>query len=200
VYPSKTTTYTLTAEGDDGDTITATATVNIVTEEPEIVSFDADPYVIMAENTSTLTWEVKGASTVNITSFEYVDAEYIESGAEEVSPATTTKYTLTATNALGTVTDTVSITVNDGKPVIESFTVYPVTITDEQTVYLSWVVWGAETITIENVSSGESSDWDGEGYAEYSVDDWAKKTTTYRLTASNDYGEDTREVTVTLEY
>jgi uncharacterized membrane-anchored protein len=200
VYPSKTTTYTLTAEGDDGDTVTATVTVNIVTEEPEITSFDANPMVIMTGDTSVLTWKVEGASTVNITSIDYVDAEYIESGTEEVSPTSTTKYMLTATNGLGTVTDTVTVTVNDGEPVIESFSVYPAYITDQESVYLSWVVWGAETITIENVTTGESSDWDGEGYAEYSVEDWAKETTTFRLTASNEYGDSTAETTVTLEY
>jgi hypothetical protein len=197
VHPTTTTTYKLTVEGNYGDTTTATVTVNVATEEPEIVSFKAEPGAIIEGGTSILTWEVTDATTVSINqNINYVDPT---SGSKEVSPTTTTTYTLTATNGLGTVTDTVTVTVNEGEPVINSFTSTPDTVEGSGSIVLTWDVSGADTIRIENITSGGFMDYNGQDYAKHSDGDYISITTIYRLTATNLYGQVTEEITVTVE-
>jgi len=76
---------------------------------PVITSFLADPQVIDAGGTSTLTWEVSDATTVTINPGVGSVALI---GTFVVSPEETTIYTLTASNASGNVTANVNVTVS----------------------------------------------------------------------------------------
>jgi len=76
---------------------------------PVITSFLADPQVIDAGGTSTLTWEVSDATTVTISPGVGSVALI---GTFVVSPEETTTYTLTASNAAGNVTANVNVTVS----------------------------------------------------------------------------------------
>jgi len=76
---------------------------------PLITSFLADPQVIDAGGTSTLTWEVSDATTVTISPGVGSVALI---GTFVVSPIETTTYTLTASNIAGNVTANVNVTVS----------------------------------------------------------------------------------------
>ena len=109
VFPSTTTTYTLTAT-NDADSVTATAQVVVTTEVrlPTIDSFIATPGTITSGESSTLSWSVSDATTVNI---DQGIGDVALTGSWELSPTTTTTYTLTATNDDGSVTATAQVVV-----------------------------------------------------------------------------------------
>jgi len=107
--PSATTTYTLTATNGAG---TTSKTVTVVTHDvPGIASFVATPSTIDAGGTSTLTWS--GGNFDSISIDHGVGDVTNVSGAVgvSVSPAETTTYVMTASNAYGTVRKTATVTV-----------------------------------------------------------------------------------------
>jgi hypothetical protein len=110
VFPTTTTTYTLTAIGFEG-TSTAQVTVNVL-EVPKILSFTAIPSNISAGESSTLSWSVTGVTFATIDPVGSVFAE----GSLNVLPLKTTVYRLTATNAAGTATATVTVSVGPQPP------------------------------------------------------------------------------------
>jgi hypothetical protein len=78
---------------------TTNPTPQVVTP-PVIVAFNNNPSTINSGDTSTLLWNVTGADTVSIDQgIGMVNA----AGTREVSPATSTVYTINATNSAGTV-------------------------------------------------------------------------------------------------
>ncbi|MBA7643343.1 hypothetical protein ES703_51068 [subsurface metagenome] len=78
---------------------------------PVINSFTASPGNITLGASSTLSWGVSGATTVSINQGV---GGVTPSGTRVVSPAATTTYTLTATNAAGSVTQPVQVVVSGG--------------------------------------------------------------------------------------
>ncbi len=81
-------------------------------EPPEIISLSADPATINAGDSSTLSWQVNGATSLSISPGVGV----VTGSSIEVSPANTTEYTLTATNAHGSDSDEVTVTVIEPPP------------------------------------------------------------------------------------
>jgi hypothetical protein len=75
---------------------------------PNIVAFSATPNEISAGESATLLWNVTGVTTVSI---DQGIGDVPAAGTKEVSPTTTTTYTLTATNTAGTITESTVITV-----------------------------------------------------------------------------------------
>lgn len=71
------------------------------------VSASLSPYVIGAGGSSVLRWDTSGASTVSVTGVPNPST----SGTANVSPTGTTTYTVTATNAQGSTTMAVTLTV-----------------------------------------------------------------------------------------
>jgi hypothetical protein len=125
VNPTATTTYVLTAAGQgQSATCNVTVTVNAVTTAPRIVRFSASPMEIEQGGRSTLSWTVENADTVRI---DPVVGTVAPTGTTEVTPAQTTTYTLTATNAFGQVSATQNVTVRlpPQGPTITSFTADP---------------------------------------------------------------------------
>jgi hypothetical protein len=113
VSPASTTTYKLTAHGTGGD---ATATVQVTVNPsgpsgtiPTINTFWADPPAITAGGSSTLRWEVSGATSVEI---DHGIGGVALSGSRSVNPASTTTYLLTAHGTGGNATATAVVTVN----------------------------------------------------------------------------------------
>jgi hypothetical protein len=121
VSPTQTITYTLTARNNVND-VTSTATVTVTPATgggppptaPVIASFTANPTNISAGQSSTLQWSVQNSTSVSISTIGTVPA----TGTHSVSPAVTTAYTLTATNATGSTTATATVTVGSGNPII----------------------------------------------------------------------------------
>lgn len=117
-----TTMYTLTATGAGGATTSAVITIQVTPASiPQVVVFSASPTTINAGQTSTLCWQVLGATTVNISNG--VGTGLSPTACQTVSPQTTTTYTLTASNASGQIQ--ASVTVNVGSTQILQFSANP---------------------------------------------------------------------------
>ncbi|HJU83328.1 MAG TPA: glycoside hydrolase family 44 protein [Holophagaceae bacterium] len=108
VTPAATTTYTLTASNAAGSA-TATATVTVALPKPLIASFTASPATIASGASATLAWSVSGATSLSL---DQGVGDVTGKTSIAVSPAATTAYTLTATNAAGAVTASATVTVS----------------------------------------------------------------------------------------
>ena len=183
--PTVTTTYTITATAG-ADTTTKTLTV-YVDAVPNITTFTASKTKVLANTAVTLSWTVDGASTLTLNPG---GIDVTGQTSKVVNPATTTTYTLVATNVSGSSQQSVTITVGVA-PVISSFVV-----TDPSPLYgaetsLSWNVPAATNISI-NQGIGAVPVPSG------SVSIVPLQTTTYTLTAVNDYGTTTANASITV--
>jgi hypothetical protein len=147
VSPSVTTTYVLTAtRGAQTATASATVTVNSASGLPQIVSFAANPATIDFGQSSTLSWVVGNATSVSISTIGTVGL----SGTHSVSPASTATYTITATNANGTVTANTILTVLTSVKIL-SFTATPPTVTSGAFAILVCQTAGASQVNVSGI-------------------------------------------------
>jgi hypothetical protein len=120
---------------------------------PAIVVFSNNPATINAGGTSTLLWNVTGATSVSI---DQGVGQVNVAGIKAVTPTATAIYTITATNSAGSVTKSVTTTVNSAPvvptptvglpPVIVIFSSNP---NSDGTSTLTWNVTGAMTVSID---------------------------------------------------
>ncbi len=82
-------------------------------EPPSVLLFTATPYEIISGAAATLKWNVQDATSVTI---DQGLGEVAADGSKELSPSKTTAYTLTATNAGGTVTKALVLYVTEPPP------------------------------------------------------------------------------------
>jgi hypothetical protein len=182
--------FSLTVTNTDG--LSSTATTSVTTTTPAqtaILQFTANPASITQGQSSTLTWVVQNATSVNISGIGSVNAN---SGSLSVSPTTTTTYTLTATGASGTATQSVTVSVGTGTaatPQILRFEGNPLTIAPGQSSTLSWATNGATSVSISGVGTVTPN-----GSTTVSP----TQTTTYTLTASNGSTSVTAPITITV--
>jgi hypothetical protein len=107
LQPPATTTYTLTATNSFGS-VTATAGATVNTPSPPVInSFIANPASIGPGVTPILYWNTSGAATVSI---DHAIGVFPGTYFVSINPPVATTYTLTATNVLGSVTATVTVT------------------------------------------------------------------------------------------
>ncbi len=165
---------------------------------PEITAFTATPPTISAGGSSTLEWTVTNASQVSLDSTPASSGLGVQTGNSlVVTPATTTKYTLTATGLGGTTTADVTVTVGTGvaKPVITAFTASPSDVATGSSSTLSWTVTG--TVTALSLGDGSANaPKDETGKTSDTVTPSAQ--TTYTLTATNNGGSTTATATVSV--
>jgi len=148
VTPVTTTTYTLTAtHGSQTATAQATVTVNSGSGLPVIVSFAANPTTIDYGKSSTLSWVVQNATTVTI---DNTIGTVGLTGSHAISPASTTTYTITASNANGSVSAQTKLTVI-GSVQILSFTATPSTVASGAVSVLVCQTSGAVDIKISGL-------------------------------------------------
>jgi hypothetical protein len=136
------------AEGESAPSTPATPATPATL--PIINKFSASPSSISAGKSSTLSWNVSGATSVSI---DGGVGSVAATGSTSVSPSATTNYILTATNAAGNMTATtqvaVSATLPSGLPVINSFSASPTSIVIGDSATLSWNVSGATSTAID---------------------------------------------------
>ncbi len=178
----QTNTFTLTATNDLGS-VQKTVTVNVEapTSPPTIQGFTASPSTLPIGGGQTkLQWSVQGATSL-----------FLDNGAGDVSNAnsyeaqlsTTTTYNLTATNALGSVSlpVTVTVTTPTAPPQISSFSASANNLPPGGgDVTLSWAETGAQQLSIDNGV--------GNVFGKNSVSVRVTQSTAYKLTADNVYG------------
>ena len=186
VKPTQTTTYTLTATSPDGHSVTSPVTVTVGPGSvPQVVTFAANPPTITAGQSSQLCWQVANATSISITG---IGNGLAANACQTVSPATTTTYTLTATNASGQIQ--ANATVNVGAVQIISFTSSPSFSISGQPVTLSWQTQNASSVVITgNGAPPQSLPANGTVVVAPDV------TTTYTLTA---YGVGGQTVSVSI--
>lgn len=107
VFPDVTTTYTVTVS-NPGNSIVDSITVTVVQTEPTI-DFTADPDLIQAGGSSTLTWSTENADTVTI---DQGIGDVDPHGSQVVFPSGTTTYTATASGPGGGVSAQATVTVD----------------------------------------------------------------------------------------
>ena len=185
VSPAATTTYTLTVTNTANTSVTSTVTVTVV-PAPSISSFTAAKTTITAGTSTTLT-----AVFVGTGSIDNSIGAVTSNTAVNISPAATTTYTLSVTNAAGAtaVTATVTVTVVP-PPAITSFVSGAPSITA-----------GTSTTLTAAFSGGTGSVNNGVGAVTTgtAVNISPAATTTYTLTVTNAAGTTvTATVTVTV--
>jgi len=161
---------------------------------PVINVFSATPANITAGSSATLSWQVTGASTVNISP---LIGNVALSGSTAVTPAAGTSYMLTATNGSVSVTAVAQVSVEAASPapsgsslpIIDSFVANPDSILIGGSSTLSWAVSNVISVTISPgigavAPTGNKSVSPG-------------TTTTYTLTATNNAGWRSKSITVT---
>ncbi len=112
VSPTQTTTYTATAVGTNGATVTAQTTVTLPAAGQVAVSLKASPPAVGKGQSTTLQWITANATSLTIDNG--VTVSNAASGTATVSPAASTTYTATATDASGhTATQQATVTVVD---------------------------------------------------------------------------------------
>lgn len=161
--------------------------------EPVINNFAALPTEITEGEFSTLSWVTEGALSVTLSGLGEVPSE----GSLVVAPKETTTYTLTATNDVGTVESSITITVNpivieepeETEPVVGFFSAAPETIDEGDFTTLSWSTEGADSVTISGLGSVAANG---------SLILSPTETTSYTLTATNETGTVESTVTVTV--
>jgi hypothetical protein len=191
VSPSATTTYTLTASNAAGS-VQATVTVAVQTATlPVINSFTASSASISEGGSSMLNWATTGATGVSITPGPF--ASVPASGSRTVSPTATVTYTLTASNAAGSVKATVTVVVQAANlPLINSFTASSASISGGGSSTLNWATTGATGVSI---TPGPFASVPASGSRTVSP----TATVTYTLTASNAAGSVKATVTVVVQ-
>jgi hypothetical protein len=116
VSPVTTTTYVLTAL-TDGHSSSVSTQVEVTGQKtlPIVEYFTATPTTIRRGETSTLRWKVSNAESVSVTSPGTVVGVAL-TGKGTVAPTQTSIYTLIASNAAGSVVETVQVVVRAASP------------------------------------------------------------------------------------
>ncbi len=179
--------FRLTVRDDHGGQGIDRVLVTVADDRVRINRFQANPTRIRAGEVVTLTWDIANATEAEITpGLGKVDAR---SGQSTVTPDQTTTYRLTARNANGEASETVTVIVERPEPRILRFQATPVTIQAGGVSTLGWETENADTVTISGVGAVNRS-----GSTTVSP----ASTTTYTLTARNRFGEVSSTVTVTV--
>ncbi|MGA9047400.1 MAG: hypothetical protein WB588_00195 [Dehalococcoidia bacterium] len=197
VSPASTVNYTMTASNPYGS-VTATAVVTLNGQSamglPVISQFYANPNAIGVGGSTTLYWNVSNATSVLITNVGDVEA----SGSRTVYPEISATYTLIATNASGTSTSLVQVTVGSatsgsqgqGVPIVQEFRARPDVIRPGDSTVLYWQVDNASSVYIWGIGNVQPTG---------SMPISPYTTTGYVITASNQYGTSTSNTLVVVQ-
>lgn len=203
VFPTASTTYTLTAVNQFGS---STVRVQIVvvdtnatrpaaptTQYPIVAVFAANPANIAMGGESVISWDVKNSFDVSI---EPNFGPIKPSGSKTVTPPYTTTYKLTANNNFGSILATTTVTVSAtpptvDTPVIKFFTANPCVIKKGESSTLSWSSINGSSATIDQHVGIVG----GEGTTQVSP----ATTTTYTLLVTNPEGAQYQTVTVNVK-
>ncbi|MFA5340310.1 MAG: hypothetical protein WC332_00895 [Clostridia bacterium] len=152
---------------------------------PTIDTFTADPESLINGNAVTLTWTSTDGTSASIS--PTVGATTVD-GTIDLYPTVTTTYTLTVTNASGS--DTSDVTVTIQLPSITSFTADPENMEFGTSSQLAWETVGADSVTLSqgigNVGSSGTKIVN------------PVETTSYTLAATNTSGTTYDYATVTV--
>src|SRR3984885_7963001 len=186
VTPTATTTYTATAAGPAGTSVTSIV-VNVTISGPApTITLNAQPNSVLPGTSAVLNWTTSNATSVTIAGV----GTFAPTGSVQVSPASTTTYTATATGPGGTTPASTTVTVSSIAAPEISITAQPNTIANGGTSVLSWTTTNATSVNIPGV---------GNFPANGSTNVTPGTTTTYTATATGAGGTAKSETTVTVQ-
>lgn len=199
VSPLETTTYTLKAFNSEGREEKADRTVTVV-RPPAILSFTADPNEVLPGGSTKLCYQVKNARRLQIDgvgNVTPVDHGCTQANVGRNASLEAKTFKLTATGTDGVATKEVSIKITRPTVAIAEFSAEPGTIDRGKSVSLCFKVENASGVGIEPDVTKHSPARNGERVC---LKDQPKTTTTYTLTAFNEWGVQppTRQATVTV--
>lgn len=129
-------------------------------EPPSVLIFTATPSEIISGAASTLKWNVQDATSVTI---DQGLGEVAANSSKELSPSKTTAYTLTATNAGGTVTKALVLYVTEPPPAPPAADTAPPVIknisTSSETETSAVVTWTTNEPASSGVEYGKETDY-----------------------------------------
>jgi serine/threonine protein kinase len=129
--------------------------VRVLAAVPQIRQFTADPSAASSGQAATLRWSVAGG-TVSIT--PGIGRISQNTGSRQVTPSSSTTYTLTASGLIRSVSRTAKVTVT-GQAIAIAFTADPLTIEQGASTELVWSVPGNASVTIDQgIGAVKSSD------------------------------------------
>ncbi len=102
IFPSETTTYTVSVVGEDGVSTSCTATVIVEGLAPPVCEMGADPQIIRPGQGTALWWWTDSVSSADINN--RIGAVTTPSDYKWIKPRQTTTYKMTAVNANGETT------------------------------------------------------------------------------------------------
>lgn len=157
--------------------------------KPTINVFEATPNVIEKGGTIALKWDVSNADQVELT--QPAQETLQKNGVKTYNVDLTTIFTLRATNAFGSIDRSITVNLKNSPPVIQSFKADPAVVTAGRSaqIALSWIVAGAEAVSIEGVQGVSGST----GSVQIDPPSGDK---TFKLIATNAVGTVQQEITV----
>ena len=162
---------------------------NDIIRPPVLLSFTASPEIIFTPQSSTLSWNVQNANALFLNG-----SDVTGNTSTIVNPATTTTYTLIATNGGGSITGRVTVVVNPA-PVIDSFTSSKGYAVAGESIELAWNVrYGNQFSIAPGLGDVTANTVDGAGTINAPI----SATSTFTLSAVNAFGTSTAAVEVLL--
>ncbi|CAN0145598.1 unnamed protein product, partial [Laminaria digitata] len=191
VTPDAATSYTLTASNEDGSA-SETARVSVTGVPPMIRALTASPQSVVQGETTTIAWDVVGASTLLLRDSAGAEIGIADKNKEvdsvEVTVTQNTSYTLTATNSEGVAT--LSVMVLTRPPIsIDSFVASPQLFEEGERVVLSWSISGPVASIIIEDQGGVALDTSAASPAGGVVFVDPTEAATYTLTATGRDGQ-----------
>jgi len=173
IYPGGTTNYRMIATNDSGSntaivtvtvagsaltsTVTSQQPVTAGTQPPLVYNFWAQPSTLTRGGSTRLSWNVLGAYSIRI---DPAVGIVKTTGSINVTPASSTTYTLSATNSGGTVRAAEEVHVLPPAPLgpaINWFAISPSSILAGNPATLSWSTTNANKVTISGIGSVAAS-------------------------------------------
>jgi hypothetical protein len=178
--------FRLTVKDDQGAQGVSRATISSrAAAQVRILRFQANPMQVRAGQPVNLLWLIENADSATIS--PVVGSVNATQGTVQVNPTETTTYRITARNATSEAVETVTVNVERPLPRIISFQATPATISSGQSSTLAWQTENADTVTVSGVGTVNPN-----GTAPVSP----TETTTYTITATNQFGSSTATAVV----
>lgn len=193
VSPGSTRTYRLTVSNASGS---ATQDIGVTVNPLAVInSYSASANPINAGQSTTLSFSVSNTSGRSITDLSTgtVTSLGSEAGPLVVTPATTRTYRLTGTNGCNSVTQDITITVNQ-PPTITTFTASANPVCAGASTTLGWTSSSGASATITDLTSGTVTSVAVNGSLAVSP----ATSRTYRLTVTNGAGSVTSDLPITV--
>jgi len=201
LWPSKTTTYTLTAYSASGQKVSKSIVVEVLDNSNTVAidSFTASKYSISAGDSVILSWETRNEDSIALLDGANNEIKVSEGLSEVVvSPTITTTYTLKAiTNELVEYS-TVTILVNSPTSTanIVQFYADRTTITKDGIAYLNWKVENAKKVVLNYIAKDYFVTVNSSSGSVMVAPD---ETTTYELVAVGTDGKEVKKtITITV--